>query len=743
MEVGQFDATFSMGVGFKQASDTLLDWNAEEGIAEERTYTTGERMIYQPEIRIAGRPSEKFGYKISGQFLSGNDWVTYDPREPAIGTEMVTGSIRDGQPFSVDTSIATFPFERDFAVRKIGGDVRLDYAPSDDLNIILNGGFTQASNLELTGLGAGQAVDWQYAYGQIRVNYKNLFVQYFINTTDANETFLIPQNPDDNRIQQLIDKSQQHVFSIQHTSRPVDKLNLIYGIDVLLTRPNTEGTINGRFEDADNVNQAGVYVQGEYKASDKWKFVAATRVDYHDPLEEFQVSPRAAIVYKPAPKHTVRGTYNRAFSTPTTLNLALDLANGVIPNGIAVRGIGNAAGYFYSRDDVGNPLMVNPYNNMLYNPQVNGNNGLFWGQFQDALGLLVAEGAGLTAPFLINQIQDLFGDVFTGMGTSAQGIDLVGFDYAAVASAPDGADPNQALFDNLFDLSSLEDFGPVESSITQTLEVGYKGLLANDKLFFNVDGYMTMIDNFVTPLTNVAPSIAFNPLQLAAALGPNEAGGLLHDNLAALPAADFGFLVGSLDGFGGGAVDGDIYEEFLILAVGGNSQLTLGTVSPDNQDSLVGADAILTYRNLDERVTVFGADLGFTYLVGKNGALSGSFSWVNRDSIAVEGAAGGYIALNAPRYKFSTGYDHEFPEIGLSIGGSVRWNDGFPANSAVYIGRVDPYHVVDARVAYTPSFSENSKILLDISNVLGRPYQTFPGVPQIGRVTFLKLQHTF
>ncbi len=743
LEVGQTDFTVSMGVGFKQGIDTVRKWDETTMSMTERGYDTGERLIYQPEIRIAGRPSEKFGYKLSAQYLKGNDWVTYDPREPAIGTPMITGSIQNGQPFSVDTSIAVFPFERDFNVEKIGGDLRLDYAPSDDLNFILNAGWTRASNLELTGLGAGQALDWQYSYAQLRMTYKNLFVQYFVNNSNAGDTYLIPQSPDDNRIQQLIDRSQLHVLSVQHSANPVEDLNLIYGVDVLLTRPNTDGTINGRFEDADNVNQAGVYVQGEYEASDAWKFVAATRVDYHDPLEEFQISPRAAIVYKPAPKHTVRGTYNRAFSTPSTLNIALDLANGIIPNGIGVRGIGNPNGYSYHRDDNGDVLFVNPYIttpgvNNLYSPFTNTNNTQLWTSFRNTLGGLLADGAGL--PALI--FQDILSQLTNGMGTAVQNIDLIGIDYAAVAQRGD-ADLFQTMYENQFNLGAINDFGPVESSITQTFEVGYKGLLANDKLFFNLDGYFTKIDNFVTPLTNAAPSMVFDPMQLAMALGPNEPGGLLYDNLAAFEAASaslYGTLVGALDG-AFGAPDGSIHEEFVNIISGGNAQLTLGTVAPN--DSLVGSDVILTYRNLDEAVMVLGADLGFTYLVGEGGALSGSFSWVNRDSIAVEGAAGGYIALNAPKYKFSLGYDHTIDKIGLTLGATFRWNDGFPANSAVYIGRVDPYHILDARLAWQPNFSENSRVLLDVSNVLGIPYTTFPGVPDIGRVTFVKLQHTF
>lgn len=733
LEVGDYQTTVSMGVGIKQNTDTLLEWDEESMSVMSRTYDFGERLVYVPEFRHTGRPSEKFGYKIMGTIQKANDWVAYDPREPAIGTEMVTGSIRDGMPFMVDTTIAPFPFERDFASEKYSGELRLDYQPNPDLNLIFNGGATQGSNLELTGLGAGQAQGWLYWFAQMRLSWKNLFFQYFINSSDANDTYLIPQGGSE--IQQLIDKSKQHVFSVQHQSTPVEQLQLIYGIDVLLTRPNTEGTINGRFEDADNVNQAGVYLQGEYKVNDHWKFVAAGRVDYHDPLDEFQVSPRAAIVYKPNQQHTFRATYNRAFSTPTTLNIALDLSNGRIPNGINVRGIGNASGYEYERDDQGLPLFLNPYNSTYYSPFTNSNNSLFWNQFQSTLAGLLAEGAGLPT-LVFSGILDL---ILNGMSPAATGIDIIGVDYAGVATGG-------TVAENTFDIAALQDFGPVESSITQTIEVGYKGLLAKNKFFLTVDGYMTMIDNFVTPLTNVAPSMIFDPGQLTAALGPNEAGGLLFDNLAAFAAASPGLyatLVGSLDGAGYGSdvPNGSIYDEFLVIVNGANQQLTLGTVAPN--DTLVGADAILTYRNLNDMVRVFGTDIGATYLINNDASVSGSFSWVNTDSIAVEGAAGGYIALNAPKYKFSLGYDHRLPKTGLTFGATFRWNAGFPANSAIYVGRVDNYNVLDLRVSYQPNFSTNTRLIVDMSNALGIEYRTFPGAANIGRLTMVKLQHTF
>jgi len=38
---------------------------------------------------------------------------------------------------------------------------------------------------------------------------------------------------------------------------------------------------------------------------------------------------------------------------------------------------------------------------------------------------------------------------------------------------------------------------------------------------------------------------------------------------------------------------------------------------------------------------------------------------------------------------------------------------------------------------------ENLQITLDVNNILGTEYRSFPGSPLIGRMTFLKLGYTF
>ena len=68
---------------------------------------------------------------------------------------------------------------------KLSADARIDYRLSDEATAILSGGFVQASQTELTGIGASVADGWTYSYLQGRLSAGDLFAQAFINISDA------------------------------------------------------------------------------------------------------------------------------------------------------------------------------------------------------------------------------------------------------------------------------------------------------------------------------------------------------------------------------------------------------------------------------------------------------------------------------------------------------------------------------------------------------------------------------
>ena len=306
----------------------------------------GERSMLMGSLRHAGVINETLGYKLSASGFRGNDW------EEGRSAEDLAG-------------------EPESDTYRAGGEFRLDYRPNDDLTTILASGFTQFTGIELTGLGAGQAKNWTYGYLQGRFIYKDLFAQAFWNRSDAADTFLLRTGDD------IIDNSDLYVGQIQHGYSLGERQRFTYGVDLLLTRPDTEGSINGRNEDSDNINEIGAYLQSETQIIQQLKFIAAARLDNHNHLSGLVFSPRAALAFQPNDEHNLRVTYNRAFSTPGTSSLFLDRLAvrdafglgtvfqpilGFSPNtDIWAQGVGGETGFTFRRDADGRPLFRSPF----------------------------------------------------------------------------------------------------------------------------------------------------------------------------------------------------------------------------------------------------------------------------------------------------------------------------------------------------------------------------------------------
>ncbi|MFC1527038.1 TonB-dependent receptor domain-containing protein, partial [Candidatus Latescibacterota bacterium] len=261
----------------------------------------GERSVRRGAVRAAGAVTPELGVKLSAQYYTGEDWEYLDPAEEAA--KVANPALKD----------------RDFDIAKQSAEARVDYRPSDDLSAVLSVGYNSGDYIELTGLGAAQAIGWSYNYVQTRLSYRGAFAQYYHNWNDAGDTYLLQTG------EPMVDKSTLDVFQVQHRAEIGTRQSFTYGVDALLTRPDTEETIYGQNEDDDDINEYGVYVQSETGLSDELDLVLALRRDTHNRLDDAVYSPRAALLYKPLETQTFRATYNRAFSTPTTVNLYLDL----------------------------------------------------------------------------------------------------------------------------------------------------------------------------------------------------------------------------------------------------------------------------------------------------------------------------------------------------------------------------------------------------------------------------------
>jgi iron complex outermembrane receptor protein len=319
-----------------------------------------DEFTWQLEGRLAWKTdNDKFGVKLSGSYFTGLDYgyidpteknqqsialacqaLNYDPTQSAcfnfsgdLGpgdidqlrtrVDNVAGGTQGEAKIGDPTGPSSFNdfTARDPDLKRWGLDLRTDFRPNPETSIVLSGGHVDAINsVDLTGIGGGQVQNWGTWYAQGRFNWKRLFAQVFWNKNDNDQTYLLRSG------RPLIDKSYQTVAQLQHGFNFNPQHGLTYGFDYLYTNPQSEGTINGRHEADDDVTEIGGYVQYDGRLSHKWNVVAAARLDDHTRLTDAVFSPRAAIVFSPTPERSIRASYNRAFSTPNTLNLFLDIS---------------------------------------------------------------------------------------------------------------------------------------------------------------------------------------------------------------------------------------------------------------------------------------------------------------------------------------------------------------------------------------------------------------------------------
>ena len=496
----------------------------------------GERSILFGSLRHAGVINDTIGYKLSGNYFRGNDWEEGRAKEDVEGAG---GLI--------------------FDTYKASGEFRVDYSPSDDTTAIIASGLTQATGIELTGIGSGQAQNWTYGYLQGRFIHKDLFAQAFWNRSNAGDTYVVRSGDP------TIDNSDLYVGQIQHGYAFGDLQRFTYGLDLLLTRPDTEGTINGANEDADNINEIGAYLQSETKILPQLKLLAAGRIDDHNHLEDYVLSPRIALALQPNDDHNVRLTYNRAFSTPTTSALFLDIVSakdpfqlganfqsslGFSPNiDIRANGVRSETGFTFKRSADGRPEFRSPFSplaNLAADTHIPLDDPVFtnvmWSVGRSAVmsGALPVFQAGLTAQGLPEPMITALSDGFDT---------LIPQQVAGVKNVLRSLDPETGTF---IDVDDVNDVNPLKPTITQTYEIGYKGIVMN-KLAFSADVYHSRINDFVGPLVVETPNVFLDAGTLAASLGEQMTVALADPANAGLKQALLAFDAPTQGGNGNGS----------------------------------------------------------------------------------------------------------------------------------------------------------------------------------------------
>ncbi|MBY0489767.1 MAG: TonB-dependent receptor [Gemmatimonadaceae bacterium] len=715
----------------------------------------GERSLMRTGIRTAQKINDKLAFKLSGEYFSARDWEYNDRSEPT--TFPTTTNVPASRRGAVN--------QRDFDLEKYTGEARVDVRPAEGVEAITTVGYSKVGKgIELTGAnGSAQIRNWTYLSAQQRFRWNRLFVQGFLNSSDAGNasatddkgTYLLRSG------QPIVDQSRVAAGQLQHGFDLGKKQSFTYGADYIWTNPRTGNTINGQNEDVDNVTEYGAYIQSSTKPTDKLELLWSARGDANNVIKGQFFSPRAAILFKPTKNQNFRATYNRAFSTPANFSFFLDLIQSpnVGGSGFDVRARGNPPkeGFQFNRScgtgsAFGSYCMKSVYTQ----------NGAFTGAsaaaaFPGAIQALAPrltpsiagglQAAGIPAA----QAAALAAGMVQFLGTRTPSNADLATRVSYISSATTALTTDQ-----------LTDISPLAASFNDTYELGWKGLINEGKIRYDVAAWRQRRGDVGTSAALSTPNVFFgNPQQLGGYLGTQIATFLISQGVPQAQAA----------GAAAALANG------LTPSV---ASLPVGVVTFNNGQTLPNA-VYATYLTSKGEIWVTGLDMAADAQISDRLTADIAFSWQNRGVFPwINGGNGLPLMSNSPRSRGSLGlrYRNEAKAMGFEFRG--RYNEAYPVNSGVYAtnfafplalgqtgytvgasggaGRcptaptgtfcyenVPEAVIFDAQVSKSFEIGGNQKLMWSINaqNLFDNRVRTFPGVAEIGRMLTTRLSYSF
>ena len=683
------------------------------------TVDGGERSLLRGSARNAGVLSDMWAYKVSGEYFTARDFEYIDPNEPKTysSTDTRIPAARRGQAV-----------QHDFGLRKYTGEARLDFRPMPETELITTAGYSKIGNGReiTTTFGAAQVTNWSYLNLQERFRHKQFFAQVFFNKSNSgNENGTDPSGSYYLRTGiPVVDRSSILVGQLQQGLH-VGRTRVVVGGEYLATRPQTEGTINGRNEANDDINEYGGYLQTTTALTPQFDLLLAARGDVNSRIDGSQFSPRAALVFKANESNNFRLTFNRAFNSPASFSFFLDQYSGTTPApGLPVQILGNP-----------------PMQGWQFNRTCGGAGGGLCMRSPYIPGALAPASAAAAYPGFAAALPSIVqGLPLSSIKTEANRAALLGL-LTQLGPIIRGLRPTDAQVGSvLLDLntgkpvtSNPVDYGPLGANFSNTLEAGYKGLLGS-KVSLAVDLWWQRRP--ADPTTQILnPGVLFNPQQLGAFLGQNIAAGLIaagqSPQVAAATAA---------------AAAAALTPLMAAIPVGA----TAFTNSLYDQPYLV-----FSYQTATGSVDVHGLDLAADFILSDRFTLATTYSNLNKNVFedAPGASAANPLAANTPKHRGTATlrYGNQGNSFSAEVRG--RYADAFPVNSGVFnsygIGtpvRYAPVPVnalLDVGMSWLLPVQGSPRFSLNAANILNNEVPTFVGVPSMKRLILSRLQYQF
>tara|TARA_Y100000768_G_scaffold137006_1_gene101975 strand:- start:506 stop:3496 length:2991 start_codon:yes stop_codon:yes gene_type:complete len=647
-------------------------------------------------------------------------------------------------------------------------NLHMEFRPSDDTTGKLAAGMANGYGLFFNSQGPGVTQGYDY-WVQANIRKGRWFANAYYNFNDgggqATPTFLYLTGLRQQAIRNSFETQIQYNFEI-------DALNTEFtaGFDYRNNASESNGTLYGRNDGNDDYANAGGYLQGTTKLSDKLSMIFTGRYDKINFIDEGKFAPRIAFTYKASPRHTFRASYSEATFAPSALQTYIDFPVQRVVPGTATTWL---AGQINPTNfaSAANPVQgstsqlieligtygLGPGGKAIKVPVGTPGvpNSIIWGAaYQPASGApgirdgALAQLAGTGLESVFTGVMDAY-TANGGPSTSFSG-NLVGLNFFNGSPLAQGTNAQRARI------------GYIE-----TMEFGYKGLIA-DKFRVGVDFY-TYGRVGLTQFTALAPSFSalnFDPNAFADQVVSEITASMTAATAAAyngLGIPDTGLPPGLVPSFPNGVPSlADATAQLIggvrsgaVGAAVGYAGLVGGVQAPDGTFTLplVGAiesdrvpdDELLNlsagYRDYaDAKRSHWGSDVSIDYLATDNLTIWGNYSYVSQNVWNV-GDDGLLFPqnLNTPLNKYNLGLRLTGAN-GFRTSLTYQHADSFLSDQGMYGGDTDERNLVDFSIGRQVG---NIQLDLAATNLFNQKYRAFPGMPIIERRVTLRAGFKF
>ncbi|MFM8450724.1 MAG: TonB-dependent receptor [Haliscomenobacter sp.] len=326
----------------------------------------GNQNVLSARLRHAMKVSDKFAFKITGEYTKGTEFDYTD---------------------TVYSGLTKFPeYNLNLNFSSMRGEASMYYAINDKTDLIVTGGASNSNNIGNTNAGRNQIKDWRIGFVQARLVSPHFFAQVYNTWSRTDSTYAMNRRTINywsfknagfsqaeaearsfkeqwypiagfpggglalNRGALFQDYSQRLNAEAQYNNK-LGPISYIAGVQYQSDHANSNGTyLLDKGEDI-VINQLGGYLQLESLLSQNLKVVAAARADNHD-IYGFNFIPKAALVYFNN-KGSWRLTYGQGIAAPTILNLEANIFGGLL--------LGNAQGFTVKEVDQVSKQVVREY----------------------------------------------------------------------------------------------------------------------------------------------------------------------------------------------------------------------------------------------------------------------------------------------------------------------------------------------------------------------------------------------